>query len=434
MVVDETIIYSKHLDYHLAYEEHLKPIICQIGGRDPGYCGQVTSIVEGYGYEEVNLNIDCPSSRVSGERKFGAILMKDSQTAYNVVSCMSKSTQRMKISVKTRIGIELEDGEILDTLSHLIDFIGKLRKCGCRTFYIHARKCVIGGLTPAQNRLVPPLNYPRVYELCNHFPDCDFVLNGGIPGLAAAKRLCDGGRIESEESFHKYHNRLHQSHSVPCKVCKISNGSCIEPPMKTPSNLTGVMVGRACMENPAMFWDIDRYFYGEASNPCQTRREALDKYCNYLEQTYPRRCCDNDDRVTLRIPAPHVQMFVSSGGCEICKCFYGDGIPVNGLEHQEVCKQEKVKITSRVIDRSLRPILGIFFGLYSSKVFRRECDRLSRDKRVRNCGPAFILRKALSVMPSELLDQPFTKTEMLCDENIPLHVGPILDGCKGCRQ
>lgn len=442
----------------------MKPIICQIGGRDPGYCGQATSIVEGYGYEEVNLNIDCPSSRVSGERKFGAILMKDCQTAYDVVSSMNENVQRMKISVKTRIGIELEDGEILNSLSHLIGFIGELRKCGCRTFYIHARKCVIGGLTPAQNRVIPPLNYPRVYELCNHFPDCEFVLNGGIPGLAAAKRICDGttrreesvddsynylqqfnGEEDKEDHHHHHYDYYHSTrkHGVPCKVCNVSNGSCIEPPLKAPSNLTGVMVGRACMENPAMFWDIDRYFYGEPSNPCQTRREALDRYCMYLEETYPRRCCDDDDRVTSRIPSPRVKMFVSRGGCDICKCVYGDGIPlqqegelVEKVKKKLSSKQNnQVKITSRVIDRSLRPILGIFFGLRHSKVFKRECDKLSRDKVVRNCGPAFILRKALSVMPSELLDQPFTKTEMLCDENIPLHVGPILDGCsKGCFE
>lgn len=449
MVVDETIIYSNNLDYHLAHEEHLKPIICQIGGRNSEYCGQATSIVEKYGYEEVNLNIDCPSSRVSGERKFGAILMKDSQSAYNVVSSMNQNAKNMKISVKTRTGIELEDGEILDTLSHLISFIGELRKCGCRKFYIHARKCVIGGLTPAQNRLVPPLNYPRVYELCKHFPDCDFVLNGGIPGLAAAKRICDGMELDSElchsnsNGYGNGNGNLHtyEQHTVPCQLCKISNGSCIEPPIKTPTNLTGIMIGRACMENPAMFWDIDRYFYGETSNPCQTRREALDKYCMYLEQTYPRRCCDNDDRVTSRIPSPtNVQKFVNSGGCDICKCFYGQGIPIDGLllGQQQIGKQQqqqKIKITSRVIDRSLRPALGIFFGLRSSKAFRRECDRLSRDKIIRNCGPAFILRKALSVMPSEALDQPFAKTEMLPDENIPLHVGPVVDGCKtkGCR-
>ena len=88
----------------------------------------------------------------------------------------------------------------------------------------------------------------------------------------------------------------------------------------------------------------------------------------------------------------------------------------------------KMKITSYVIDRSLKPILNMFFGQRKSKQFRRECDRLSRDKAIRNCGPGFILRSALSTMPCKLLVQPFAKTEELEDAAIPIHVGPAIAG------
>ena len=439
MIVDETIMYSNDVDSHLAYSPHLAPIICQIGGRNAEYCGKATSIVESYKYNEVNLNIDCPSSRVSGKRKFGAILMKDAETANKVVSAMSNNAKNVPISVKTRVGIECEDGEILDTMEHLIGFIGDLRKRGCRKFYIHARKCVIGGLTPAQNRLVPPLNYPRAYALCHHFPDCEFILNGGIPGLYAAKLICNGTQTQSSKRVNGNEESeiitcVDEKHEVPCSICNASNGSCTMPPTVAPPNLSGVMLGRACMENPAMFWDIDRYFYGAPENPCQTRRDALGKYCEYLEKAYPRRCCDNDERITSKIPAPKVEM-LNSNGCKICSSIYGNQDNSNAIlmnEEQKSPSDAKVKISSRVVDLSLRPILGVFFGLRKSKQFRRECDKLSRDKTIRNCGPGFILRQALLAMPSEMLDQAFTKTEDLSDESVPLHVGPIMDGCKGC--
>ena len=115
-------------------------------------CGRACQIiVESYGggYDEINLNIDCPSSRVLGERKFGAILMHDVEAACDVVSamqCTVKNHNNVPISVKCRIGIELNDGKVFDTLDHLVDFICKLRDRGCQKIVIHARKCVIGGL------------------------------------------------------------------------------------------------------------------------------------------------------------------------------------------------------------------------------------------------------------------------------------------------
>ncbi|GFH59209.1 FMN-linked oxidoreductase [Chaetoceros tenuissimus] len=428
MIVDETLWYSQDVDHHLSFSKELSPIICQIGGRTPEYIAKGVEQMEMYGYDEVNLNIDCPSSRVSGKRKFGAILMHDKETAYEVVQAMNENTKEIPISVKTRVGIELEDGEAFDTMDHLIGFIEDLRSRGCYKFYIHARKCVIGGLSPAQNRLVPPLNYPRVYELCNNFPDCEFILNGGIPGLAASKLICKD--VGEETNSNCESSIKMQEHVVPCKVCNASNGSCTVPPNITPPNLTGVMLGRAVMDNPSMFWDIDRYFYGEANNPCKNRRQVLEQYCDFLNSIYSRRCCDSEETVTSKIPSPKFQMFVESGGCNICKSYHGEPKYITNPTEINKSTGSKMKITSRVIDRSLRPILGIFFGCRMNKGFRRECDRLSRDKSIRNCGPAFIIKKAISTMPAELLDMPFTKTEDIDNSSLNVFVGPTLDGCQ----
>ena len=140
MVVDSTINHTAHLGHHLAYSPELSPIVCQLGGRDGTSCGQATKVIEAQGYDEINLNIDCPSSRVSGERKFGAILMHDCDAACSVVSAMDSNVEHIPISVKCRIGIELDNGEIFDTFDYLVEFIGKLRDRGCRKFFIHARK------------------------------------------------------------------------------------------------------------------------------------------------------------------------------------------------------------------------------------------------------------------------------------------------------
>jgi tRNA-dihydrouridine synthase A len=419
MVVDETIAYSDVLDAHLGFGEETHPIICQIGGNNPELCGRGTKIIEEYGYDEVNLNVDCPSNRVSGVREFGAVLMKKVDTTLSVVESM-KENARGPISIKCRVGID-----DFDDLDYVAEFIRRLQPV-CKRFYLHARICILGGLTPEQNRKVPPLNYPRVYTLCELFPDCEFWINGGIPGLKAAKSICYGSKacgipIPS-----------HNEHVVPCRLCGFSNGSCIAPPAISPSNLRGCMLGRAAMDNPSMFWDVDRYFYGLASNPCRNRREVLGKYCQYLETIYPRRCCDRDSRVTVNIPAPGV--IVEAPFCPMCRDMYcapdSDEIkPCIEIAAKPADKSE-VKISSRVIDRSLKPVLGMFFGLPKSKTFRRTCDKLSRDLVVRNCGPAFILREAMKSVPVEILDQDLVKTEDLDDTEVPVHASPWNERCK----
>ena len=447
MMVDETLVHTPNLDSHLQFDKRLHPMICQIGGRSPQDCAEATRRVQSYGFSHVNLNIDCPSSRVAGKRQFGAVLMKIEQrdTTRQVIESMvsaaaaaaaDSSCSSSCISIKTRVGIDNDD-----SLDFIHEFITDMVQMGCRYFVLHARKCLLGGLlTPAQNRLVPPLNYPRVYALCRAFPECTFVLNGGIPGLQQAKALVvDGAPLQDEQG----------EHSVPCPICNVPNGSCTAPPDVVPPNLKGCMMGRAAMDNPSLFWDVDRYFYGSEKNPCRNRRNVLEKYCEYLEEVYPRRCCDGDDRMTRNLLGPKAMDLwedgAAVGGCSNCCEFYGDFTstalstwsPSSVLLRQpleaplEVTTHSKPKISSRVIDRSLKPIHGILFGLPKSKTFKRKLDTLSRDLSIRNCGPGYMIRKAMQCVPQELWDKAFTKTEDLQEGDVPVHVSPPPGVCGG---
>ena len=266
--------------------------------------------------------------------------------------------------------------------------------------------------------MVPPLNYPRIYEICTLFPDCEFYINGGIKSLKDAKDICYG---RHDDDLH-YDNNNHGS--VPCEACQFSNGSCIAPPTyPAPSNLRGCLMGRIAMDNPCVLWDIDRYFYGEKHNPCNTRRQILDQYCTYIESIYPRRCCDKDPFVTSKITdRKHFDFEYTY--CSKCAMLYTTAseeeefvvenelsiAPPDYLDEEE----ETIKVTTHVINRCTKPIHNIFFGLPKANLFRQELHRLGRTENmnvVRNCGPASLIRRALLVMPDEYLDLPLTPTE-----------------------
>lgn len=406
MVVDDTIENVKNLDEHLAYPPEQKPIVCQIGGNSPFLCGKATQVVEEYGYDAIDFNIDCPSDRVSGQREFGAVLLKKVDTAKAVLGEMKKNAKKIPISIKTRVGVD-----DFDDIEFIAGFIQEMLPV-CHRFVMHARKCVLCGIMNArQNRSVPPLNFPRVYELCQRFPQCEFWINGGIQSLKDAREICYGiqGFIHDNHigCINDHIQIVQNHHSVPCDLCASSNGSCTAPPVLAPSNLKGCMLGRAAIENPCMFWNADAYFYGEDSNPCQSRRQVLDQYCEYLEQTYPRRCCDQDQRKTCEYPAPLVDMEYDC--CYKCQDVY-DGKRVNETWKHRGVNELEIKISSKITARSLKPVQGMFAGCPNSRSFRRNCDVLSQDLMIRNCGPAYILRKALILSISDsVLDANFVE-------------------------
>ena len=172
MVVDEAISRGdkrKLLEFNI----NEKPIALQIGGSSPTLLAEATKAGEDFGYDEINLNLGCPSKKVE-KNKFGACLMKEPNL---VADCLSKmqSATRLPVTIKTRIGYDdVEDYE------NLYNFISILKSTGIKTFIIHARKAMLGKFTPKQNLNIPPLNYDYVYNLKRDFPNEEVIINGGI--------------------------------------------------------------------------------------------------------------------------------------------------------------------------------------------------------------------------------------------------------------
>ena len=160
---------SKLLEYD--QEEH--PLAIQLGGSDPVSLAEASVISEEFGYKEINLNIGCPSTKVQKGR-FGAVLMKEPGLVSKCIYAMKKSVN-IPVTVKCRIGVDDMDED-----TYLDKFIKEVSFAGCETFIIHARKAWLKGLSPKDNREIPPLNYQRVYKLKDAFPDLNFIINGGI--------------------------------------------------------------------------------------------------------------------------------------------------------------------------------------------------------------------------------------------------------------
>jgi tRNA-dihydrouridine synthase A len=218
---------NKLLSY--SHDEH--PLAIQLGGSDPESLAEASVISEEYGYKEINLNVGCPSSKVQKGR-FGAILMKEPKLVAKCVSNM-KNSVTVPVTVKCRIGVDDMDQD-----AQLDRFIEEVSFEGCNTFIIHARKAWLKGLSPRDNREIPPLNYERVYKLKDKFHHLNIVINGGIKTI--------------EESLE------HLNH------------------------VDGVMVGREAYDNPLMLNSIDKEIYKETENSL-TRTEILIKLLPYIQ-------------------------------------------------------------------------------------------------------------------------------------------------------
>src|SRR6478752_2130983 len=159
----------RHLDFN--EEEH--PVALQLGGSDAAELAHCAKLAEQWGYDEVNLNCGCPSERVQ-RGAFGACLMAEPRL---VAACVSriKDTISKPVTVKHRIGIDA-----VEDYSFVRDFVGTVAEAGCRTFIVHARNAVLKGLSPKENRQIPPLKYPYVYRLKQDFPQLEIVINGGL--------------------------------------------------------------------------------------------------------------------------------------------------------------------------------------------------------------------------------------------------------------
>lgn len=157
------------------------PLAVQLGGSDPGLLAEAAGACAAHGYDEINLNVGCPSGRVT-EGAFGACLMKSPGLVAKCVGRMARAVE-VPVTVKCRIGVDH-----LDDYPRLAGFIGEVAAAGCRVFIIHARKAFLGGLSPRENRTVPPLRPDYVYRLKEEFPLLYFILNGGVDTVAAVRQ------------------------------------------------------------------------------------------------------------------------------------------------------------------------------------------------------------------------------------------------------
>ncbi|KAK7271570.1 hypothetical protein RJT34_27588 [Clitoria ternatea] len=234
MLAAETIVYQKgNLDRFLAYSLDQHPIVLQIGGSNLENLAKATELTNAYCYDEINFNCGCPSPRVAGRGCFGARLMLDPKFVAEAISVMAANTT-VPVTVKCRIGVDDHD-----SYNELCDFIYKVSSLSpAKHFIIHSRKALLKGLTPAENRSIPPLKYEYFYGLLRDFPDLTFTINGGINGIDEIKAALDAG-----------------AH--------------------------GVMVGRAAYNNPwHILGHVDSAIYGVPSSGL-TRRQVLEKYQVY---------------------------------------------------------------------------------------------------------------------------------------------------------
>ena len=216
----------------LGFDPVEQPVALQLGGSDPAMLAEAARLGEDLGYCEINLNVGCPSDRVQ-EGRFGACLMAEPQLVAQCVAAML-TTVKIPVTVKCRIGIDDQDeNEALDR------FVETIAATGCNTFIIHARKAWLKGLSPKENREIPPLNYARVHQLKADLPHLAIILNGGLASLEHA-------RAEM-------------------------------------GNLDGVMLGRAAYHTPWELAGVDSKFFG-APNPCENRIDAVYAMFPYIEQ------------------------------------------------------------------------------------------------------------------------------------------------------
>ena len=215
----------------LSYSQEEKPLALQVGGSDKRELAEVAKIAEDMGYNEININLGCPSKKVQ-KNKFGACLMKEPDLVSECINEMVNSCN-IPVTAKTRIGFDdTED------FNYLNEFVLKIKKAGCKTIIIHARKAMLKGFTPKQNLNIPKLNYEMVYKIKKENPDLEIIINGGISKIEEIK--------------------------IHLKKCN------------------GVMIGRAIYQNPYFLTDIEREIFNVKNNP--TREEIAEKLLKYLEQ------------------------------------------------------------------------------------------------------------------------------------------------------
>ena len=215
----------------LSFSPEEKPVALQVGGSNKEELAEVAKIAEDMGYDEININLGCPSKKVQ-KNKFGACLMKEPDLVADCIDSMVNSC-KIPVTAKTRIGFDKTED-----FDYLNQFILKMNKAGCNTFILHARKAILSGLSPKQNLNIPKLNYDMVYEIKKKNPKLEIIINGGISKIEEINnhlQLCDG-----------------------------------------------VMIGRSIYQNPYSLIEIEKKIFNTKNNP--TREQVVEKVLEYLKK------------------------------------------------------------------------------------------------------------------------------------------------------
>lgn len=236
MVTTGALVYGD-VERHLRYDDVEHPIALQLGGSDPADLAKSAKLGEQWGYDEVNLNCGCPSERVQ-KGAFGACLMQEPQLVADCVKAMRDAVS-IDVTVKHRIGIDYNE-----EYGFVRDFIGTIADAGCNTFIVHARNAVLKGLSPKENREIPPLRYEVAYQLKREFPDLEIIINGGI-------------KTDDEIATHLEH-------------------------------VDGVMIGREAYHNPYVMAGWDARFYGDTATSPKSREQVLEAMIPYIRAELER--------------------------------------------------------------------------------------------------------------------------------------------------
>lgn len=221
----------------LNFNEEEHPVALQLGGSKPEELAQCSKIAEEFGYDEINLNVGCPSDRVQNNM-IGACLMGHPNLVADCIKAMQDATS-IPVTIKHRIGIDDQDS--YEELSEFVDIVSQT---GCTTFIIHARKAILQGLSPKENREIPPLKYEIVARIKQDFPDLEVILNGGLEELDPMNKLINQHKLD------------------------------------------GVMVGREAYHNPGILLDVDEKFYQKSNQPADllARKAVIQAMYPYIEQ------------------------------------------------------------------------------------------------------------------------------------------------------
>ena len=295
MIVDEAINRGDKKKL-LEFNVNEKPVALQLGGSSPKLLAEAAKIGEDFGYDEINLNLGCPSKKVE-KNKFGACLMKEPNLVADCLSEMQNKT-RLPVTIKTRIGYDnVEDYE------NFYNFISKIKSTGVKTFIIHARKAMLGKFTPKQNLNIPPLKYDFVYNLKNDFPNDEIIINGGI----------------------------------------ISTNEIKDHLKKT----DGVMIGRAAYHTPYLLADIEKEIFNNHTVP--SREEVIENLIPYIKDELKKGTRLN------QIMRHTLGLFHGQTGSSYWKRYLSENMCVRNADIQKVDHiMDKIKLnsTQRIVGRS----------------------------------------------------------------------------------